>query len=167
MAELENPPTRAAALIRTVIFYIGASGLILVMLVETLAVIGRHIAWPFLGAIEIIQAAILVSACAAMVLATVSGVHATVHLLTDHLSGAWKSALQRLAALFSALFFIGLACGATCLANEFWNAQEETELLHISFRPLRVLTAVAVASVVFVFARQLVMRSRKSPQSSQ
>ena len=54
MAELESTQDRPSLLLR-LLFYVGAGALLLIMTVETLAVIGRHIGWPLLGAIEIIQ----------------------------------------------------------------------------------------------------------------
>jgi TRAP-type transport system small permease protein len=154
MAELERTDlieNTQAPLARGPLFYIGAIGLLVVMIVETLAVIGRRVGWPFLGAIEIIQAAILMAACAATVSATLNQAHATVHLLTDRLPHKPKQWLQRFAALLSALFFVGLAAAAVWLAADFWHAYEESELLHISFRPLRAVTALAAAAIAGIF----------------
>jgi TRAP-type C4-dicarboxylate transport system permease small subunit len=161
VAELKSD-SQSAPVDRGPLFYIGAFGLIAVMTVETLAVIGRHLGWPLLGAIEMIQAAILLSACAATVIATLNRAHATVHLLTDRLAPAWQVLLVRLASLLAALFFIGLAVGAIWLTSDFWLAHEESEVLHISFRPLRVISALAALSVAGIFAYRAFHRIRDS-----
>ena len=55
---------------RGLLFYVGAAGLLAMMLVEGVAVIGRHIGVPVTGALEIVQAAIVPAACAAMLICT-------------------------------------------------------------------------------------------------
>jgi hypothetical protein len=53
--------------------------------------------------------------------------------------------------LLSASFFVGLTAGAMILTLDYWNAHEESELLRIPFRPLRVVSLLAVASIAVVF----------------
>jgi TRAP-type transport system small permease protein len=133
------------------LFYIGAGGLLTAMTIEAIAVAGRQLSSPLLGALEIIQTAILFAASASMLSATLGYSHATVHLLTDRLSPAPKQWLQRLAHVLSALFFIGLAAGAFWLTIEFWHAHEESELLRIPFPPLRIVVFLAVSTIAVVF----------------
>jgi TRAP-type C4-dicarboxylate transport system permease small subunit len=163
VADLEHEASAKAPLARGPLFYIGAVGLLVVMTVETLAVIGRRIGWPLLGAIEIIQAAILMAACAATVAATLNRAHASVHLLVDRLPSKPKEWLLRFAALLSALFFAGLAVAATWLAMDFWAAHEESELLHISFRPLRAITALTATAIAAIF----LYRALRAPRLEQ
>ena len=152
VAELNhNNQGEKAPLAHGPLFYVGAGALLIVMAVETVAVIGRRIGWPLLGAIEIIQAAILIAASAAAVSATLNQAHATVHLLTDRLPHNIKQWLLRFDSLLSALFFAGLTVATVWLAMDFWNAHEESELLHISFRPLRAVTALATAAIAIIF----------------
>ena len=47
--------------------------------------------------------------------------------------------------------FAALSIGSTWLAIEYWNSYEQTEVLHIPFRPLRVLVSLAAAALAFVF----------------
>jgi TRAP-type C4-dicarboxylate transport system permease small subunit len=133
------------------LFYIGAAGLLAAMGVEALAVAGRQLATPFLGALELIRAAIVLTTSAAMLSATLSHSHAAVRLVTDRLTPVPRKWLGRFAALLSALFFLGLAAGALWLSIEFWHAHEESELLHIPFRPLRVIAFLSVAAIAGVF----------------
>jgi TRAP-type C4-dicarboxylate transport system permease small subunit len=163
VADLEHEASAKAPLARGPLFYVGATGLLIVMTVETIAVIGRRIGWPLLGAIEIIQAAILLAACAATVSATLNQAHATVHLLVDRLPARPKEWLLRFADVLSALFFAGLAVAATWLAMDFWQAHEESELLHISFRPLRAITALAAAAIAAIF----LYRALRAPRAKQ
>ena len=77
-----NPPEKTR---RGLLFYVGSAGLLCMMLVEAAAVIGRHLGMPLMGALEIVQAAIVPAACAAMLIATLRGAHAAVHLVTERL----------------------------------------------------------------------------------
>jgi TRAP-type C4-dicarboxylate transport system permease small subunit len=136
------------------LFYVGAAGLLLVMATETVSVIGRHLGFPLLGALEIIQASILLAACTAMVSATLTRAHASVHLVIDRLSPRAREALLRAGALLSALFFAGLAAGSLWLVGDLWHAFEHSEVLGIPFRPLRLIVSLAALAVSAVFVRQ-------------
>ncbi|HET9862861.1 MAG TPA: TRAP transporter small permease subunit [Steroidobacteraceae bacterium] len=138
---------------RGLLFYVGSGGLLCVMLVEAAAVLGRHVGFPVTGALEIVQAAIVPAACAGMLIATARRAHAAVHMLTDRLSPSARVWIRRIEALLAALFFAALAYGATLLAREFWNSFEQSEVLHIPFRPLRVLVALTAAALAVAFAR--------------
>ncbi|HEU4602718.1 MAG TPA: TRAP transporter small permease subunit [Steroidobacteraceae bacterium] len=140
------------------LFYIGAIGLLLAMSVEAVAVLGRHIGVPFFGALELIQTAILMTASAAMVTTTMSNTHARVTLLTERIGPNARSVLNRISALLSALFFCGLAAGALWLTVDAWNEYEQSELLHISFRPLRVISVAAAVAIAVLFLRELFKR---------
>ena len=155
MADMKVPEGGIA---RGPLFYIGAAGLLLAMSVETIAVFGRHAGIPFLGALEIIQTSILLTATAAMVSATLSRSHASVTLLVDRVSPHLSLVLDKFSALLSALFFTGLAAGSIWLTIETWNEFEQSELLHISFRPLRVISFAAVSAIAVLFVRDLFRR---------
>lgn len=148
------PPSRGP------LFYVGAGGLLTVMLVETLAVIGRHTGLPLLGALEIIQAAILLAACAAMVIATFTNAHATVHLLVDRFPAPLKRAVLRAGGLLSALFFAGLTAGSIWLLTDFWGGHEISELLGIPFLPLRIVASLCAGVIATVFAYRALRSER-------
>jgi TRAP-type C4-dicarboxylate transport system permease small subunit len=143
------------------LFYIGAAGLLIAMTIEAIAVIGRQIGMPLLGALEIIQAAILLTAASSMLTATLSDAHATVHLLVERVAPRPKLWLHRVAMVVSALFFACLAVAAAWLTLEAWNDFEHSELLHIPYRPLRVIVVVASAAVAIVFAYKAVKHVAK------
>lgn len=143
------------------VFYIGGGALLASMGIEAVAVVGRHIGVPLLGALEIIQATILFAATSAMLCTTLVGAHATVTFLTDRLSERPRRALKLFSHVLSALFFAGLTVGALWLAIEYWNTHEVSELLHIPFKPLRVVTFLVTAAIAVVFVRDLVREARR------
>lgn len=136
---------------RGVLFYVGAVGLLAIMFIESLAVLGRHIGVPLLGSIEMVQAAIVPASCAAMVIASLVGAHATVHLLTDRLAARPRAWLARASALFSCLLFSALTAGSVWMTHEYWNTFEQSDVLEIPFRPLRTLVAASMLAVAVVF----------------
>jgi TRAP-type C4-dicarboxylate transport system permease small subunit len=144
-----------------VLFYVGAGGLMIAMTIEAIAVIGRQLGMPLLGALEIIQAAILLTATSSMLSATLTDAHASVHLLVERLSPSAKVWLHRAAMLISSVFLACLSVAAAWLTIEAWNDFEHSELLHIPYRPLRVIVVVTTAAVAVVFAYKAVRRVAK------
>jgi len=138
---------------RGLLFYAGSAGLLCMMLVEAAAVIGRHVGIPVMGALEIVQAAIVPAACAGMLIATLRGAHAAVHMLTARLPATARRWTERAGALLAGLFFAALCSGAAWLGVEYWNTYEQSEVLHISFRPLRVLVALTAAALAAAFIK--------------
>jgi len=136
---------------RGFLYYAGSAGLLTVMLVECMAVIGRHAGLPLLGALEIAQAAIVPATCAAMLIAGLRGAHAAVHMITDRLPEAARRGAERASSLLAGLFFLALSVGSGWLASEYWNSFEQTEVLHISFRPLRALVTLATIAIAIAF----------------
>ncbi len=135
------------------LFYVGSAGLLGMMVVEATAVIGRHIGVPVMGAIELVQAAIVPAACAAMLIATQRGAHAAVHMLTERLPASARGKIARAGSVLSALFFAAMCAGGTWLAIEYWDTFEKSEVLSLPFRPLRVLVALTGAALTVTFLR--------------
>jgi TRAP-type C4-dicarboxylate transport system permease small subunit len=144
------------------LFYVGAIGLLSVMVIESIAVVGRHARMPLLGALEMAQAAIAPAACASMIIASLAGTHAVVHLVSEHLPEQWRARTARLCALLSGVFFTALCIGAGWLLGDFWNFFEETDVLHIPFRPLRVLVTVSAGALALIFFARAVRPGRRS-----
>ena len=147
MDPLNPPETRQ----RGVLFYIGAAGLLAMMLIEAVAVIGRHIGAPLMGALEIVQVAIVPAACASMLIATLHGAHAAVHMVTERMPAAAQRWAFRFGSVLAGLCFAALCAGSAWLCVEYWNSFEHTEVLHLSFRPLRVLVTLAAAALALAF----------------
>lgn len=153
MAELN--PEQPKATERGPLFYVGAGSLLVATFVETLAVIGRHIGVPLVGALEIMQASILLLASSAMLATTLNDSHASVTLLTARVSERWRIGLRAFANALSAIFFICIAAGALWVMIEVWNDHEASELLRIPFKPLRMISFLAAIAIAFVFLRDL------------
>jgi TRAP-type transport system small permease protein len=143
------------------LFYVGAAGLLFAIGADTLAVLGRHLGIPLLGSIELMQAAILLAASAAIVLATVARKHAVVHLVVDRLAPRPRNVLERVHALLSAVFFAALAAGSIWIAFDLRNGHEQSELLQIPFAPLRIVSIVAVAAVAAIYLTRAFERRPK------
>jgi TRAP-type transport system small permease protein len=154
LAELSGDTTRPTRRpgSRGPLLYIGAAGLVTATVIDTIAVSGRWLALPLHGALEIIQAAVLVTACVSMLTATLEGTHATVHLLLNRARPRLKLLLTRAASLIAAVFFAALTVASVWLTIEHWGGHEESELLHIPFRPLRLLCSVSMLMITAVFA---------------
>ena len=136
---------------RGVMFFVGSAGLLGVMLVEAVAVIGRHAGVPLLGALELVQASIVPAACMAMMIATLRGAHAAVHMVNERMPPALRQWTSQLGALLAALFFGALTVGAVWLAADYWDGFEHSEVLHIPFRPLRILVAGSALTLTVLF----------------
>lgn len=149
--EHESPPSRYQGF-RGPLFYMGAIGLVMATVIDTIAVSGRWLSLPLHGALEIIQAAVLVTACVSMITATLDGTHATVHLLLNRAGPRLKRLLTRVASIIGVVLFLGLLVASVWLTIEHWGTREESELLHIPIRPLRILCSASMLIIVAVFA---------------
>jgi TRAP-type transport system small permease protein len=144
--------------LRAALIWIAGGALLVAMVVDTAAMLGRQIHWPLLGAIELVQAAVLFGAAGALVLASLEHSHARVHLLLDRLSPRWQAALLRLHQLFALVFFAGLLAGSAWLALDLWHGHEESELLRVPYRPLRVALVLALLFLLGLSVRRLMSR---------
>jgi TRAP-type transport system small permease protein len=147
-----------------ILFYLGAGGLLVAMSIEAIAVAGRQLGIPLLGALEIIQTAILLTASAAMLSATLADAHASVRLVVERLSPSTQHLLHRFALLVAAAFFACLAIAAGWLTIDAWNEFEHSELLHIPYRPLRVIVVVMTSAIALVFAYKAVQPAPRGTQ---
>lgn len=149
--------TRAA---RGPLFYIGASALLFAMAVDAIAVAGRHLGFPLLGSLELVQAAILLASSAALVAATLANRHASARFLLDRIGARARSILLRFNAALTLLFFSMLAIGQIWIAADLWRGHEDSELLHIPYAPLRLATVAAALLGALVMLRRLLRRSK-------
>ena len=147
------------------IVIVGGGALLLAMAVDAIAVAGRHIGWPLLGSIELVQASVLVSAALAMIVATLARTHAVVHLIVDRLSARRRRQMLAVNALLSALLFFAFLVGAAWLAWEYWSHHEQSEVLRIPFRPLRVVVVLSCAALAVIFLRQAIRGEAEHGQS--
>ncbi len=146
---------------RGAVVWVAGGALLVAMVVDTTAMLGRQLHLPLLGAIEIVQAAVLVGAAGALLMAAVAGVHARVHLLVDRLSPRGRQWSGRANAFASALFYLALFAGSAWIAADLWSGHEESELLLIPYRPLRVLVLVTLFAL---FGHGLWQLFRRNPR---
>jgi TRAP-type transport system small permease protein len=151
---------RDSSILYRALVAIGGAALLIAMAVDALALVGRNLGIPLLGSIEVIQVAVLVSGAVAMLIATFAGVHARVRLLVARATPRLRSALEALALAASAAFFLALAAGSLWITHDMWSGGEESELLHLPYRPLRLFTVAAMISVAIAFAVRALSRRR-------
>ena len=146
--------------LKDALVWVAGGALLLAMVTDTMAMLGRQLHWPLLGAIELVQAAVLFGSAGALLLATLEQAHARVHLLLDRLPSNWQVILARLHAALSLLFYAGLLAGSAWLALDLWNGHEESELLGVPYRPLRITVVLVLAALVLDAARRVVQKVR-------
>lgn len=160
MSEDAPPPAPPTGVAR-VAFVIGSGGLLLATAADAIAVLGRHTGFALLGAIEIVQAAIVFIAAASMVSVTLARGHATVHILTDRLTPPRRAILARIANLLGAASVLLLAAGSVILLGDLWTGHERSELLHIPLRWFRLLMISALVFVAIIFVKQAITGRRR------
>ena len=90
----------------------------------------------------------LFGSAGALLLATLEHSHARVHLLLDRLPQRWQELLARLHALFSLIFYAGLLAGSAWIMLDLWHGHEESELLRIPYRPLRIAVVLVLVALL-------------------
>ena len=139
-------------------YVLGGCGLLGATAADALAVAGRHSGIHLLGSIELVQAAVVVLGASAMLIATLVGGHASVHIVTERLSRPTAARLARIASLASALVFLVIAAGSAWVCAELWNGFERTELLHIPLRWLRLFWVIVALVIAGSFLRLALRR---------
>lgn len=138
--------------------WLGGMALLVATLIDTVAVIGRNAGFALHGAIELIQAAVLVAGGIALVVATLAASHARVHLLLDRLTSPRKALANRLCAGVTALFFAAMLVGSIWLALDLWTAHELSELLGLPWRWLRLFANLCLLAATGLLLRQTFAR---------
>jgi TRAP-type C4-dicarboxylate transport system permease small subunit len=160
-----NGPGPPTSLPLRLLVIVGGGALLLAMAVDAIAVSGRHLGTPLLGSIEMVQVSVLVSAAIAMIIATISGTHAVVHLIVDRLSPGRRRFILAVNALLSAILFVAFLVGALWLAAETWSAYEESEVLRIPFLPLRITLVLSCAALAVIFLLQAIRGEGQNGES--
>jgi len=136
----------------------GGAPLLAAMLIEFASVIGRNTGLPIPGAIELVQAAVLLSSSAAIVAATLSRSHAKVRVLLSRARGTSNTVLKVFNAIGGMLFFLALAIGGSWIILDMWGASERSELLGVPWLPLRCVAAASMLTTALLYARRVVAR---------
>jgi TRAP-type C4-dicarboxylate transport system permease small subunit len=158
-SDIEEPGSEDAAgrsPLAKAAYAVGAVGLLVATGVDAISVLGRHTGFTFLGSIELVQSSTVLTATAAMIIATAVGVHASVHIITQRLSESRRNSLARWANALGALLFAILFVGSLWIASEMWAGFERTELLGIQLRWLRVLWIAGTLIIAIMFVRRTI-----------
>jgi TRAP-type C4-dicarboxylate transport system permease small subunit len=147
--------------LRDLLVWTAGGGLLVAVAVDALAMIGRQVRIPLLGSIEIVEAVVLIAAAGALVIATLDGAHARVNLVLERLPSVWRSRLTLLHSVAAVFVFAALLAGTIWIAADLWYGHEESELLRIPYRPLRIITALAFAALLGLAVRSLLRRGWK------
>ena len=142
------------------LIWLGGLALLAATAIDTVSVFGRNLGFSIHGSIELIQAAVLVAGGTALVLATLHGSHAKVHILVDRFTPANKALSERGAALMTALFFAALLAGSLWIAADLWNAHELSELVGVPWRWLRLFANLCLAATMLILLRRAVRGQR-------
>jgi TRAP-type transport system small permease protein len=132
---------------QTLLVWVSGGALLVAMLADTLAMLGRQVRWPLPGSIEIVQGAVIFAACGGLIVAARERAHACVHLLRNAVTGRTRKVLDVTSELAAALLYITLLVGSVWIAFDLWNGQEESEVWRLPYRPLRI---VAIFTLVWV-----------------
>ena len=132
-------------------FLTGSAALLLAMATDFVAVACRHLHISLIGAIEVIQACVVVTISAGLVAATLTGAHATVHLVTERLPPAWRERLARGSAVLGFIAFTALCFGDGWLLYDTRDWNERSDLLGLPIWPLRLIWTLSLAVVAVLF----------------
>lgn len=141
--------------LQRLLVWVAGGALLLATATDTLAMLGRQLHLPLLGAIEIVQAAVLIASAGALLVVALEGAHARVHLLLNRLPEARRMLTERLHAVCAVLFYMALLTGSAWLTMDLWNGHEESELLRLPYRPLRVVVVVTLLLLVVHALRRI------------
>jgi hypothetical protein len=145
--------------LRSAMIWAGGIALLAATLIDTVSVIGRQVGFAVHGAIEMIQAAVLVAGSVALVAASVAGNHARVRLVVERL-GNWRKGFEQASDLLTAVFLGALLTGSAWLAADLWHSHEVSELAGIPWRWLRMVANIAFFAMIVIALRD-VFRARQ------
>ena len=93
----------------TIAYTLGGIGLLGATAADSLAVAGRHTGVHLLGSIELVQACVVALGASAMLIATLTDNHASVHIVTERLSRPAAARHAPVAAALTALSLLPVA----------------------------------------------------------
>lgn len=132
----------------------GGAALLAATAVDTISVIGRQVGFSVHGAIELIQAAVLVAGAIALIAATVANNHARVRILVERLGQA-RPSVEWIGDALSVVFLAALLVGSTWLAADLWSSHEVSEIAGVPWRWLRLLANLALVAMIIVVLRDM------------
>lgn len=165
--EAEQAPKKASGPLAKACFAVGGVSLLSAMTIDFVSVVGRHLGFPIVGALELVQYCIVGIVSTAVVAATLTENHAAVHVVTERLGAAARRVLARLSDVMSLVFFLAVLAGDAWIAWELWPRDERSDLLGLPFAPMRVLwCAGLVAASAIALAAALGLRAGRKPDDA-
>jgi TRAP-type transport system small permease protein len=146
--------------LRSAMIWLGGFALIAATAVDTFAVIGRQIGWPLRGSIELVQAAVLVAGCIALIAATLADRHARVQLILDRLGPSLRRHCERVCELMTAVFLLCVLAGSAWLAVDLWASNELSEILGVPWRWMRLFANLSLVAALLIVLRHAVAGRR-------
>ena len=143
--------------LRNLMIWTGGAALLAATAVDTVAVIGRQVGFRVHGAIELIQAAVLVAGAVALIAATGARTHARVRIVVERLGKA-RPAAEWISEVLAAVFFGALLTGSAWVAADLWNSHEVSEVAGVPWRWMRLAANLALATMLVLTLRELVRR---------
>jgi TRAP-type C4-dicarboxylate transport system permease small subunit len=154
-------------LLLRVFLTLGGVALFAMIGVDFTSVVGRRFGLRVFGSIEINQLCIVVAVGSALMAATLTGAHASVHLLVSRVNQAWRVRLERLSETATLLAFALLCAGGLWVLADLWPQDERSDLLHLPFAPARVFWGLALALAAAVsLASLFVPAEAESPEEA-
>lgn len=143
---------------KNVTIWLGGIALLGATAIDVIAVVGRQVGLPLHGSIELVQVMVLVAGAIALLLATVAGSHARVHLLVDRLQGVARDRALRFTTLLTSLFFALVLAGSGWIAIDLWGAHELGEITGVSWRWMRLFANGCFAAIIGIMLLQAFAR---------
>lgn len=141
--------------LHSAMIWTGGAALLAATAVDTISVIGRQVGYLVHGAIELIQAAVLVAGAIALIAATVANSHARVRILVERLGSA-RPWTERIGDALSIVFLAALLVGSAWLSADLWNSHEVSEIAGVPWRWLRLFANLALLAMIAILLRDLV-----------
>ena len=141
--------------LRNLMIWTGGAALLAATAVDTVAVIGRQVGFRVHGAIELIQAAVLVAGAVALVAATAARAHARVRIVVERLANA-RPWFDRFSEGLAAVFLAALLTGSAWLSADLWNSHEVSEVAGVPWRWMRLAANLALAAMLVLTLRHMV-----------
>lgn len=160
-----HQPASPNTLLERTIVWIGAAALVLLGGLICLSVGLRMAGAVVKGSAEIGEMLIIIVSATAIVTATFTDAHPSVHMLVEKLGKTARTRLAAVIGIVGAVFWAATAWINGKVAIENAGLIEETELLRISVIPFRWLWIACLALVAIVLVVQ-VLRSMKSGAQS-
>jgi TRAP-type C4-dicarboxylate transport system permease small subunit len=143
------------------LIWVGGAALLAATAIDTIAVMGRQVGLPLTGSIELMQAVVLVAGAVGLVVATIEQSHARVRLLVARMGPRGQLVADRLSDALTLLFCLALLIGSSWIAAELWDSHEQSELVGIPWRVLRLIANACLLAACTVLAWRIV---RPRPQ---